>query len=136
MATNERAEAQRQSRSFRQNKIRVFQTRIELQQRESFFNSESNSGRTNGKIMCVAFRMTVIESEANWGRKIDDYMVCKTSEDAVNFRTEFNAKNTEEEVPEWYMQAEGEPEQITITDAQQAKLETENRVWWSVLKQL
>lgn len=86
--------------------------------------------------MKAVVKIPVIESEAGWGRKIDDYMVCLTVADAENFRIEFNSKNTEETVPEWYMQVEGKPEPLDITDSQFKFLEKEEdkRCWLSTLK--
>ena len=84
----------------------------------------------------VAFRVAVIESERGWGRKVDDFMVCLTVDDAKAFTNEFNSKNTSQTAPDWYMQAEGEPQSIELSDTQYEKLTSENngRLWWSTLK--
>lgn len=58
----------------------------------------------------------VTESERGWGRQIDDYMVCLTTEDALKFTEEFNAKNTEETVPDYYMVVEHKPEPMDIDE--------------------
>lgn len=84
----------------------------------------------------TAVKIAVIESEAGWGRKIDDYMVCLTVEDAKAFETEFNSKNTETSTPDWYMQVEGSPEPVTLSDKQFEELKKENRVWWSSLRKI
>ena len=36
----------------------------------------------------LAVKIAVIESEAGWGRKIDDWMVCLSIEDAKSFEKE------------------------------------------------
>lgn len=79
-------------------------------------------------------KVPVVESEAGWGRKIDDYMVCLTVEDAKKFEKEFNSKNTADSTPEWYMQVEGDPEPIDITDKQYKRLKKDKRMWLSFLK--
>lgn len=86
--------------------------------------------------METAIKIPVIESEAEWGRKVDDYMVCLTTEDAKAFEKEFNSKNTSETVPDWYMQVEGEPTAITLNEAQMKKLKKEKRIWLSELKEI
>ena len=84
----------------------------------------------------LAVRIAVVESEAGWGRKIDDWMVCLTVEDAMLYEKEFNSKNTADSVPDWYMQVEGDPEPIELTDKQFDKLVTDKRVWLSTLKKI
>lgn len=84
----------------------------------------------------LAVKIAVIESEAGWGRKVDDWMVCQSIEDAYDFRAEFNSKNTGESTPSWYMQVEGEPEAISLSDKQFNLLKSESRVWLSVLNKL
>jgi hypothetical protein len=84
----------------------------------------------------TAVKIAVMESEAGWGKKIEDWMVCLTNKDAKLFEEEFNSKNTAQSVPDWYMQVEGEPVSIDLTDKQFAKLKKENRVWLSTLKRL
>lgn len=81
----------------------------------------------------LAFKISVIESEKNWGRKIDDWMVCLTPDDAQNFKHEFNSKNTSKDVPDWYMQAEGEPVYVEISSKQMKKLKKRRRIWLSEL---
>lgn len=56
----------------------------------------------------IAIKVPVVESERGWGRKIDDWMVCLTIEDAQAFKKEFNSENISSTTPDWYMQAEGE----------------------------
>lgn len=82
----------------------------------------------------LAVKIAVIESERGWGRKIDDYMVCLTVEDAKEFKKEFNSKNTEDSAPDWYMAAEGEPLPIDLDDKQFKRLKKSKRLWLSVLK--
>lgn len=81
----------------------------------------------------LAVKVAVIESEAGWGRKIDDWMVCLSVEDARAFIKEFNSKNTSSSTPDWYMVAEGDPQPIDLSDKQMKKLEKEKRVWLSIL---
>ncbi len=84
----------------------------------------------------LAVKIPVIESEAGWGRKIDDWMVCLSVEDAKAFEKEFNSKNTESSAPSWYMQVEGEPQPIDLTDKQMKKLKKEKRMWLSEFKNI
>jgi len=84
----------------------------------------------------LAVRIPVIESEAGWGRKIDDYMVCLSVEDAKAFEKEFNAKNTASSAPDWYMQVEGDPTPIDLTDKQFKALKKDKRMWLSSLKEI
>jgi len=84
----------------------------------------------------LAVKIAVIESEAGWGAKIDDWMVCLSVEDAKAFEKEFNSKNTESSAPDWYMMAEGEPKPIDLNDEQFSKLQLEKRVWLSTLNKL
>ena len=86
----------------------------------------------------LAVKIPVIESEKGWGRKIDDYMVCLSKEDAEKFRSEFNSKNEEDSAPDWYMQVEGEPIAIDITDKQHEYLMDQNskRGWLKTLNSL
>ncbi len=82
----------------------------------------------------LAVKVPVTESERGWGRKIDDYMVCLSMEDAKVFTKEFNANNTEETTPEWYMVVEHEPIPVDLTEDQFKRLKEEKRIWWSSLK--
>ena len=81
-----------------------------------------------------AFKIAVIESEAGWGRKIDNYMVCLSLEDIESFRTEFNSKNDSDSTPDWYMQVEGDPISIYLNDNQYECVFNEKKVWLSRLK--
>jgi len=84
----------------------------------------------------LAVKIAVIESEAGWGRKIDDWMVCLSNDDAKIFEKEFNSKNDSTTVPNWYMQVEGDPISINLTDDQYSKLKKDKRVWLSTLKKI
>lgn len=81
-----------------------------------------------------AVRIPVIESERGWGRRIDDHMVCLSVEDAMEFKKEFNAKNTAEATPDWYMVVEGEPETIELTNSQMVQLRHKKRIWHTSLR--
>ena len=83
-------------------------------------------------------KIAVIESERDWGRKVDDWMVCLTAEDAKKFEKEFNSKNTELVAPDWYMQVEGDPKPIDLTDSQYEALNhsKNGRMWLSSLNKI
>ena len=51
-------------------------------------------------------KVNIIESERGWGQKIDEVKEFATMELAEAFVTEFNSRNTEHAVPDWYMRAE------------------------------
>ena len=79
----------------------------------------------------LAVKIAVLESEKGWGSKIDDWMVCLNIEDALLFKSEFNAENDLEQTPDWYMMVIDEPVAINLTDGQYEYLLKENRVWLS-----
>jgi hypothetical protein len=82
-----------------------------------------------------AFKVELIESERGWGSKVDDYMVCLTEDDAQEFKKEFNAKNNESSVPDWYMYAASITE-VELTDVQFNKLNEEKRIYLTMLKRV
>lgn len=86
--------------------------------------------------MKTAVKVPVWEHERGWGSKIDDYMVCLSVADAHKFAEEFNAKNTEEKVPDWYMRAEVATYPIDLEDKQYNKIKSQKnkRMWLSGLK--
>jgi len=84
----------------------------------------------------LAAKIAVFESEKGWGRKLDDWMVCLSSSEAHAFKQEFNSNNTSDTVPEWYMQAEGDPEPINLTFNQYMKLKDNKRMWLKDLEKL
>jgi len=84
----------------------------------------------------LAVKITVIESERGWGRKVDDYMVCTTQKETLDFKQEFNAKNNKDVVPDYYMACEGEPMPIDLTEKQYDKLVSDGRQWLSTLNAL
>lgn len=51
------------------------------------------------------FKVQIREFERGWGNKIDEIKEFNTAEEANTFITEFNSNNTEDTVPDWYMQA-------------------------------
>lgn len=81
-----------------------------------------------------AFSVTVIESERGWGSKVDDHMICLTSQDADKFIFEFNSYNRSVSAPDWYMQAEGDPTPIELTEEEFKLLEENKRMWLSQLR--
>jgi hypothetical protein len=50
-------------------------------------------------------KVLIIESERGWGQKIDEEKEFDTLELANAFIKEYNSKNTETVVPDWYMYA-------------------------------
>lgn len=59
----------------------------------------------------VEVKVEIIESERGWGQKVDEVKVFKGKtkgqalDKAEKFVKKFNSKNTETEVPDWYMYA-------------------------------
>lgn len=53
-----------------------------------------------------AFRVDIIESERGWGTKIDEIKYFDTEDSARAFCKEYNASNTKETAPDWYMRAD------------------------------
>lgn len=51
-------------------------------------------------------KVIIMESERGWGQRVDDIELYDTREQAEARISEFNAKNTETTVPDWYMYAE------------------------------
>lgn len=80
-----------------------------------------------------AFKVEIIESEREWGSKVDDYMICLTQEDAEMFREEFNSFNISITIPDWYMVADS-ISKIELNDTQLQKLNNYKRIYWSQLK--
>lgn len=83
--------------------------------------------------MKTAIKIPVYEYERGWGSKIDDYMVCLTSEDKDNFIKGFNSDNDKPQVPDWYMIAKDEPSFIELTDSQYELLKIHKRIFQSIL---
>lgn len=81
----------------------------------------------------LAAKIAVIESEKGWGRKIDDYMICLSVDDANAFKSEFNAKNVSDVAPDWYMQVDGDAIPIDLTKKQHDALKKNKRLWLSKL---
>jgi len=50
-------------------------------------------------------RVQIIESERGWGQRIDETIYFDTKEEAELYCKEYNSKNNEASVPEWYMYA-------------------------------
>lgn len=84
--------------------------------------------------MPTAVKIAVYEYERGWGNRIDDWMVCISVKDALNFKKDFNSKNVEENVPDWYMVCKDEPEPIDLNDAQFELLKNKGNLWLSSLK--
>ena len=56
--------------------------------------------------MTTKWKVTIIESEAGWGQRIDEIKEFDTGREAKDFVTEFNAENDKDKVPAWYMYAQ------------------------------
>lgn len=86
----------------------------------------------------LAVKIPVIESEAGWGAKIDDYMVCLSNEDGQKFIESFNSKNTESKTPDWYMYAENKiiPIDLTVKQATFLFKLDKKRMWLSSIKDI
>lgn len=52
------------------------------------------------------FKAIILEYERGWGSRVDSIKEFDSELDRDNFIKEFNSKNTEEIVPDWYMVAE------------------------------
>lgn len=78
------------------------------------------------------YKIALIESEKGWGRKVDDYMLCLSIEDAKLFKSEYNSKNTSSYTPDSYTQIEGEPEEMIISLAAHEYLKNSKskRLWF------
>ena len=53
----------------------------------------------------AAWRVVVWEHERGWGAKPDFHKDFDSKKEALEFMNEFNSKNTETVVPDWYMVA-------------------------------
>lgn len=49
------------------------------------------------------WKVNIWESERGWGQKIDEVKEFDTFEEAQQFFEDFNARNNEDTVPDWYM---------------------------------
>ena len=54
----------------------------------------------------VGYRVDLVEYERGWGSKIDETLYFDNEAEARKYCEDFNAKNTETVVPDWYMRAE------------------------------
>lgn len=52
------------------------------------------------------FKAILLEYERGWGSRVDEVREFATEEERDEFITRFNAKNTEQSAPDWYMIAE------------------------------
>jgi len=69
--------------------------------------------------------VNIIESEAGWGRKVDETIEFLTKEEAIEFANDYNTRfnpplKKDEKVPDWYMAA-GRPYYKNITHAKRRK---------------
>lgn len=53
------------------------------------------------------WKVDIMEYERGWGNRLDETKEFETYEEALAFRKDFNAKNTDDVVPDWYMVASG-----------------------------
>lgn len=51
------------------------------------------------------YKVQIDEYERGWGSRLDEIKEFDTKEEADQFIIEFNSKNTDEKVPDWYMVA-------------------------------
>lgn len=58
------------------------------------------------EIKVNAYKVNIVESERGWGSKIDEVKYFDNEQEAKDFCKEFNAKNDEDYVPDWYMRAD------------------------------
>ena len=54
----------------------------------------------------TAYRVDLIEYERGWGSKIDETIYFDNETEARKYCEDFNARNYDDEVPDWYMIAE------------------------------
>jgi hypothetical protein len=54
----------------------------------------------------TAFRVDLIEYERGWGSKIDETIYFDYEAEALQYTKEFNSKNNDVEVTDWYMIAD------------------------------
>ena len=54
----------------------------------------------------VGYRVDLIEYERGWGSKVDGFIYFDNETEAREYVKNFNAKNTEKVVPDWYMIAD------------------------------
>lgn len=54
----------------------------------------------------TAHRVDIIEFERGWGSRVDETVYFDNKAEAVKYCDDFNSKNTEKTVPDWYMIAE------------------------------
>jgi hypothetical protein len=57
-------------------------------------------------------KVLIIESERGWGQKIDEVKEFDTVAEAKKFVTDYNKYNTKKTVPDWYMYAKLENENL------------------------
>lgn len=51
-------------------------------------------------------KVVLMEYERGWGSRVDESIEFPTKEEAEKYCKEFNSKNTDNVVPDWYMTAE------------------------------
>jgi hypothetical protein len=54
----------------------------------------------------TAYRVDIIEYERGWGQKVDEVLYFDNEAEARQYTNDFNARNYDDEVPDWYMIAE------------------------------
>jgi hypothetical protein len=54
----------------------------------------------------TAHRVDIIEFERGWGSRVDETIWFDNEAEARKYCEDFNAKNTEKTVPDWYMVAD------------------------------
>ncbi len=59
-----------------------------------------------------AWKVVIIESERDWGQKVDEVKYFDDEEEAKQFVRTFNSHNTAGHAPDWYMYAES-PQRVS-----------------------
>lgn len=57
------------------------------------------------KDVMLKVKVYIMESERGWGQRVDEVKEFDTAVEADAFIEEYNSKNTDTEVPDWYMYA-------------------------------
>lgn len=51
------------------------------------------------------YKVEILEYERGWGSKVDEIKYFDNEPEAKNFVNDFNSKNIDEVIPDWYMVA-------------------------------
>lgn len=56
----------------------------------------------------MTWKVDICESERGWGQRLDETCEFTNYQEALEFSEDFNSKNTQDTVPDWYLYA-GKP---------------------------